>query len=64
MEALGYQLGGGKARRHGRPPYQAVSFHYYTVPGPWEHKGSATEFDRQEYYRTLRVVRRFGCLTC
>ena len=58
MEALGYQLGGGKARRHGGPPYQAVSFHYYTVPGPWEHKGSATEFDLREYYRTVHEAQR------
>ena len=22
-----------------------ISVHYYTVPGVWEHKGSATRFD-------------------
>ena len=31
----------------------AVSLHYYTLPQDWSHKGSATEFDRQEYYTTL-----------
>ncbi len=31
----------------------AVSLHYYTVPGDWKHKGSATDFTRQEYYVTL-----------
>jgi alpha-N-arabinofuranosidase len=58
MSALGHQLGGGLNRRHGRDAYQAISFHYYTVPGPWEHKGSATEFDREEYYRTLHEAQR------
>lgn len=32
----------------------AVSLHYYTVPNEWKHKGSATEFTREEYYSTLR----------
>lgn len=32
----------------------AVSLHYYTVPGPdWQHKGAATQFTREEYYHTL-----------
>ena len=31
----------------------ALTLHYYTVPGPWEHKGSATEFTQEEYYLTL-----------
>lgn len=30
------------------------SLHYYTVPQTWEHKGSATEFDTDEYYTTLK----------
>ena len=31
-----------------------LSLHYYTVPGSWETgKGSATEFDEKEWYRTL-----------
>lgn len=30
-----------------------LSLHYYTVPGDWEHKGSATDFDEKEWYRTL-----------
>ncbi len=31
-----------------------LSLHYYTVPGAsWEHKGSATDFDEDTYYRTL-----------
>ena len=30
-----------------------LSLHYYTVPGDWGHKGSATDFDEKEYYLTL-----------
>lgn len=30
-----------------------ISLHYYTVPHHWGKKGSATEFDRDEYYMTL-----------
>ncbi|ONK12484.1 alpha-L-arabinofuranosidase C-terminal domain-containing protein [Streptomyces sp. MP131-18] len=33
--------------------FQGVSFHYYTIAGTWEAKGSATEFTADEYYRTL-----------
>lgn len=36
-----------------RDLFQAISVHYYTVPGPWEHKGSATAFDLDDYYRTM-----------
>ena len=31
-----------------------LTLHYYTVPGDWKHKGSATEFTKEEYYATLR----------
>lgn len=30
-----------------------LSMHYYTVPGDWSVKGSATEFDDKEWYKTL-----------
>ena len=30
-----------------------LSLHYYTVTHNWGHKGSATEFSRDEYYTTL-----------
>lgn len=33
--------------------FQAVSFHYYTLAGPWENKGSATLFDEATYYTTM-----------
>ena len=32
---------------------KGISLHYYTVPGDWEHKGSATQFTDQEYYTTI-----------
>lgn len=38
--------------------FQGITFHYYTVPGPWEHKGSATEFDAGEYYTTMVKAQR------
>ena len=38
-------------RLHGNA--DGLSLHYYTVPGTWQHKGSATEFDEAEWYKTL-----------
>lgn len=34
-------------------PYQAISFHYYTHSGTGIQRESATEFDADQYYRTL-----------
>ncbi|HHX02155.1 MAG TPA: alpha-N-arabinofuranosidase [Firmicutes bacterium] len=31
-----------------------LSLHYYTVPGTWSKKGSATEFDHREWFVTLK----------
>ncbi|HHV31446.1 MAG TPA: alpha-N-arabinofuranosidase [Clostridiales bacterium] len=31
-----------------------ITLHYYTVPGEWKNKGSATKFTEQEYYITLK----------
>ena len=31
-----------------------LSLHYYTIPGTWENKGSATEFDEQTWFITLK----------
>lgn len=31
-----------------------LSLHYYTVPGTWENKNSATEFSQADYYETLK----------
>lgn len=39
-----------KVKRHA----EALSLHYYTLPtGKWDHKGSATEFDKNEYNSTI-----------
>lgn len=32
---------------------QGLSLHYYTVPRDWSNKGSATEFDEEEYFTTI-----------
>lgn len=39
-------------------PFQAVSLHYYTIPGTWDDKGHATEFTADDYYRTMVSARR------
>lgn len=31
-----------------------LSMHYYTVAGSWEHKGSATKFDENEYFKAIK----------
>ena len=42
------------ARPDARPgPFQAISLHHYTLSGPWEAKGLATEFTEQDWYLTL-----------
>jgi len=33
---------------------QGLALHYYTVPGPWHDKGSATDFTEEEWFSTLR----------
>jgi alpha-N-arabinofuranosidase len=40
-------------QREPKNTFQAVSFHYYTLTGPWEQKGSATAFSTDEYYITM-----------
>ena len=54
-------------RFHGNA--DGLSLHYYTVPGPWQHKGSATEFDEPEWYKTVakaydmdRIIRAHGAV--
>ncbi len=39
-----------------------LSLHYYTVPGVWEHKGSATDFTQEEWYVTLKKALRMDDL--
>ncbi|GGI99932.1 intracellular exo-alpha-L-arabinofuranosidase 2 [Alicyclobacillus cellulosilyticus] len=31
-----------------------ISLHYYTIPGTWEHKGSAVEFTEDEWFVTMK----------
>jgi alpha-N-arabinofuranosidase len=33
---------------------QGLSLHYYTIPKTWDDKGSATQFDENEYFTTIR----------
>ncbi len=35
-----------------------LSFHYYTVPGGWGNKNSATEFGEAEWFETLKLALR------
>ena len=39
-----------------RDDMDALSLHYYTVPGEWAHKGRATGFDAARWARTLQVA--------
>jgi alpha-N-arabinofuranosidase len=42
------------------PYMNALSIHYYTVPGEWDKKGSATVFDSDKYYMTIEKARRIA----
>ncbi len=33
-----------------------LSLHYYTVPGGWENKGSAIDFDEKTWYKTMKTT--------
>jgi alpha-L-arabinofuranosidase len=37
---------------------QGLSYHYYTVPGGWGKKNSATEFDEADWFETMRLAGR------
>lgn len=48
---------------------QGLSLHYYTHPGGWQHKGSATVFSNKEWYSTLKktlymdtLIKRHGAI--
>ena len=53
MKALGRAVGSGATGEDNHETFQAVSIHHYTVPGSWQHKGSATEFGLEDYYATM-----------
>ncbi len=42
--------------RDGNPgqSFQGISLHYYTICHDWSRKGSATQFDENEYFTTLK----------
>jgi len=40
--------------REARRFMNGISLHYYTVPGEWSKKGSATQFNEQEWFTTLQ----------
>ncbi|MCM1175821.1 MAG: alpha-N-arabinofuranosidase [Blautia sp.] len=40
--------------KQGNMLMDGLSLHYYTVPGDWQGKGSATDFDEEIWYKTLK----------
>ncbi|MGW6276828.1 alpha-N-arabinofuranosidase [Kribbella sp. NPDC055071] len=52
-EALMKSISSLGSRRAPRDTFQAISLHYYTIAGTWQQKGSATDFDLDDYYRTI-----------
>jgi len=42
--------------------FQGISFHHYTLGGPWEAKGSATDFGTDDYYRTMASARQIDAI--
>jgi alpha-N-arabinofuranosidase len=52
-----------------RPLINGISLHYYTIPGEWLHKGSATEFTEAEWFLTMQkayhideLIRKHGAI--
>jgi alpha-N-arabinofuranosidase len=43
-----------KVYRKGRNLLNGLALHYYTVPGDWSNKGSATEFNEKEWFVTMK----------
>ena len=39
---------------------EGLALHYYTVPGEWPNRGSATEFNENEWYITVRKAHFFA----
>jgi alpha-L-arabinofuranosidase len=58
MQELGFVIGKGTRSGPGVDAFDAISFHYYTMQGTWQNKGSATEFSVDEYYRTIEQAHR------
>ena len=58
-----------RAPKHEHGYMDGLSLHYYTHPGGWDHKGSATEFDENMWYQTMKktwymdeLIRRHGAI--
>lgn len=51
------QLGSMTEPIRSASPFQAVSVHRYTVPGPWENKGPATGFSEEDYWTTMATAK-------
>ncbi|GHV04264.1 intracellular exo-alpha-L-arabinofuranosidase 2 [Spirochaetia bacterium] len=47
-----------KVHGSGQSFMKGLSLHYYTVPGEWIKKGSAVEFDEQEWFTTMKKASR------
>ena len=48
--------------REAAPQIDGIALHYYTVPGTWREKGSATDFDEADYARTMAKTLRMDDL--
>jgi alpha-N-arabinofuranosidase len=44
--------------REARGMLDAIDLHYYTVVGPWQRKGSATDFDQREWFVAMQKALR------
>ena len=44
--------------REARGMLDAIDLHYYTVVGPWQHKGSATDFTEQQWFVAVQKALR------
>lgn len=57
-ETLMKSIGSVEAGTNPKNIFQAISFHFYTIAGTWQDKGSATRFDLDEYHTTMVKARR------
>ena len=46
------------------PYMDGLSLHYYTVPGEWAHKGSATDFGEEQWFLSMKKASRIEELLC
>jgi len=48
--------------REAGPAMDGLDLHYYTVVGPWAHKGSATDFGEREWFTAMQRTERMDTL--